>query len=1347
MAIDRDKIGKAPGVAQQPKKPKKPATPPPQPRAPAPPPAPPPFPPGGPSKAIVIRGNIKPAGNVNLVINALKEPTPTLRPGITTGISSQINTILGKTASVSSLPSGPLIPIKLYVYSDTSFKTTSQRASKVLSGDDFTVVSKSYEPFEKLTGISNERPEILLLSSFVPLSEKISGDFNNLNTIDMNNNGINVKLTSAGDYADTQMQLRKLITDNMDNLLVNVSNFDPEFKGDISNKIAQFKRSIETLKNYSGFLQSLITLEDETKNVLNFRHPSQLFDINVVKNAYGLTAAFPTIYQYPDKQTSVLSLLYKNFGYSENNSKFFASTKIWLQALYEFRQNIKFHSLQLIDDDTTIQKNDIDFTKINRDKSSRFTISTLVPGEPGRFISEGNVGAYIGGSADHPLQLPTIASLSIIGGPNIADAIKIIEDAYSAIYYETKIKNNDDKILLSLSFLSKEYRYSSGLIKNNVVDILQNYYKYKITTGVQTNNSDIFNFVIGRFSDDIFHIPQPDTTSLANIAYHSPEEKSLVLTYEQKYIDNTDESVLTPGYAYFVEPVLRSSSTTIDTTMIKQLKDKFAEAASKFYLVAVGMNLLSAQYTIIDAPKELLYSEEYFYSLLTSKLLNVEGKLDSAIDGDTITALFGLAATNKRIKSLLFLYTISKFDTTLASGYRASVTDDMITEIINTLDKSFSTVSSSTLTKFETSSTRWRLLSKDQIRKGLKDPKTVKIINIIDSFLKEIIQDFTKIADTDRTRYSGHLNTTMAIVAFDIIVNIIQQYTQKTLIGIVDLTSVKHYVVTEPLRDPSAKSNLSKRTYILGKFRSEISRNQKAFFTILGSLHNVRRAAENYINTIESKDNKNKFDKIVAYANSDNATHMNLLLNKQQISLISSAIDDISERLVQTSVEATNKRLILDLDDTLYNSNARKNFRNFFKLPQFTSAASHNIKIMSVGIPLGFTRKLKQRIKVDKLDRTSFDTKENDIIDIVIHRVDLQNSGIVYKPIKFKFELSRLPTKVEELQFTTNKTSLLDIAKMIPTRDYDAGIGTNSITYFSKNIQSPESARQNQIKEAFSSTSYSFLQPKEKEDLYINHVSSYFLSQYIKLMTGLSVDDTHFSVSDDFSPLINSDFTQVLLSRALQKINEPLNNTSKENSASASKLFPTISPNNTQPPTPQSAKSSATQAFFSQTENSDSVPERFTNDRRSNQNTTDPIIALSKVTSEKNNDAINQVVNTTVNTTNTITHLADDFQISSRLFKPKYFDRIYNVIFDPDDFEIDYNKTISTQLGATTFTKMITDNSILVIKKGTPGETPAKAINLSNFEKFIVRSRDKNGGDLIMDKYFVSIESFDKEGV
>jgi hypothetical protein len=67
---------------------------------------------------------------------------------------------------------------------------------------------------------------------------------------------------------------------------------------------------------------------------------------------------------------------------------------------------------------------------------------------------------------------------------------------------------------------------------------------------------------------------------------------------------------------------------------------------------------------------------------------------------------------------------------------------------------------------------------------------------------------------------------------------------------------------------------------------------------------------------------------------------------------------------------------------------------------------ARNSKIVTIGIPTGFSKKLADRVSITNLNRQGANTKQSDVIAVNIYPNDIRFGEIVLKPFTYLFDLS-----------------------------------------------------------------------------------------------------------------------------------------------------------------------------------------------------------------------------------------------------------------------------------------------------------------------------------------------------
>jgi len=191
-----------------------------------------------------------------------------------------------------------------------------------------------------------------------------------------------------------------------------------------------------------------------------------------------------------------------------------------------------------------------------------------------------------------------------------------------------------------------------------------------------------------------------------------------------------------------------------------------------------------------------------------------------------------------------------------------------------------------------------------------------------------------------------------------------------------------------------------------------------------------------------------------------------------------------------------------DLDLTSYTT-----LSPFFKTFEgFAKEKSNNARILSIGMPPRMLRNLIGEPSAYELE--SADRARSNVVRLKIYKNDILNSGIVFQPLEYLFEVNRFPTKI-----VSNWDSLLNFNglnfKSIPTKYWD---GSKIVLH--KNFD-----------QAFSSYG-NFLTDFERQVIYLNHVYSQLIEEYINWFSGNRVDESRYTHYTGMSDYLNNQVMQ-----------------------------------------------------------------------------------------------------------------------------------------------------------------------------------------------------------------------------
>lgn len=1281
----------------------------------------------------------------------------------------------------------------------TQLEPTSVKSNASVLLTDY-LSTKTFEPYEQLTGISHERPEIVMLTNFLPLFTKdVSHSQPSFSSL-LENGGIYPFMTDAGHFVDTHVNARAMRQVNMTRFLRELSTvFSYLFKTYSTRKTA-FENQMQALKVTTNFLLGLVRSLEHIKGQLDLRDDLHTVDphrvaqihlsnftaipIDVTHSIFDLIKLYlPPSYTIPD---TLVRLGYKR----ENINHRYASTKIWLQLMHELKQIIRFHSLEFLDIDPVTARNDDKAARLSRTNASLFGLRQQLPG------------------------LPSVHDITKSPAASIPITHSILTTAWSTIYRDVHFKSTEAHIAALVNFVSKEFRCSYGLGKNDVQNALRNHYDYAVT---QNSNSQVFESIIGPIGNSITDFPLTAGRSLAAVAQRTPASDLAVMTFESKFIDG-DTGTLTPGSQHFIDRVLKTDGKTFDTVPLDELGNLLEHSHTRFSTIVEGMNLLATH--VVD-PLDVLHTQ--YSSLLSNpadfvrgfakNLLHfTSGETLSTAKSDNLGAIYSYAATHPYIRTTLFIFTLARINRLYPSAFLPAVellidlgldsdntplTDKLIEDVISELQSTVPTAQHTSTGSGENAT-----MTRETIRTAMK--AGTKLTHLIETTMLQVLRSFKHNNDAminANTRFNGYQDTIMMMMVFDALLMMVSKYcnqhiVSQTTAATVDAGTVIGAIFGFPgLTGSTVTFSISRTSTthhasiheLLTRLEKETSLTQKIVYATLNTLQRLSGACKNYSNYLKSPTSTGKLKELAGILNNNQLLQM--LISEQQIMMLAATVHDLTDKIAQPgSVTLGSDAGDADsdgdfdsddefklLDDAVVLPRLRNALYGLFGTREYAQQKGFNKRIISVGIPAGFTQRLKQRVKIGHLKKSSFVNKQNDIVQIVIYRVDMENSDIIYKPQRFLFELSRFPVRNDRrfLAIPENPT-IDDIVHAIPTRDFNQSEDQKSdVTYWA--LRTDDVSRGQRV--AFADESYSFLSHHQKAEIARNHVLSYLMEVYVRLITGLSIADYHFDMVPTPKP-VDMAFTKLLIdhhvafvakSAATNQVSNPedhppaggvlFSSTASPHAGFVASKTSTTSEGQGQPQQNNASGITGDTDPHVQFQTISTDPQTRTIAQQKSIGTTSS--NLSKISHRSTATALHGL-RTISNMSHTVSPMSDPLAVSKKILTPKQFDRVLNVPVDPDDFEIDYAKTVKTPHGKQALHQMIQKGDIILQSEN---DTAAKHLRVGDFtvptgmrvftqnraaanvHRYKRRTRDKNEGDLTLDKYFVTVETFGEDEV
>jgi len=1287
------------------------------------------------------------------------------------------------------------------IFSPSSRAFSAARLYDPKQSQGFVTTTTKFQPFEQLTGISQRRPEIVMLTNFKPLFVEGIGHALDGYAWVLDQNVASRYMTNEGKFFDAQVCMRKLRFYNAKFLVESLTNRYANINDQVAARKEAFAQAVSSLKDDASFLLNLVRMMESQKSQLDLRHDIHTFDpasvsMQLVDNYFqsqitSVLGAASSWFESSAKakassahrvskarvlqkpKCSCVDTL-KDLGYGANNvDNVYMSTKIWAQLMVELSNALKYHTMQFLELDQSTKAADDNASRVvdpSQDSSVRFFVpSTKMP------------------------DLPTINDLIDLQPVATVGTIDTLQSAFQTIYQDVFFKNDEMRIAALANFLSQEYKYSSRLMLPGVQKHLSDGYGYSVA---DNGNAVVFDAIIGGLGGNVTDFVTRPSRSLMSVAQQQFGDVG-VLAFETKYVDG-DTGTLTPGGDFFIDQVLSTTGDRFNTANINAFTKLINDIGISFFTTVDLLNLYSDSLSAVDLrSKSFLNSAYNTLSDITDYLVDNNGKTTARVSSDLISSVYAHAATDNRTKVLLFLCTMCRISRTytqnvpfVSSATHADNTslfdmliDMLIDALVNSLPKT-QVAAYQLLQRFETAAGNkivW--LSTTGIRSSMK--MGTNLTHVVEQFMSNVLLEFrvkTHAVKNDHTVYGGYLDTVVMMVAFDIVTSLIAKYCNQSIVGhdygvtSFSENTVAFYVLQTMTNNKSSIGNLFQH------ISTEFGLRKQLLDTVKHTLSTMMSSLEGFSNYLSGKAATDKLGEVAALLG-NNPDMIRMLFSEQQIMLLASSVEDLlNANTVVSNTPASSMQQ--DPDDVgdikLFNdSSVLKDMQNvlyaYLSTSDLTSTRSVNKRVLTVGIPLGMAQQLKQRVSISDKQVSYHDTR-NDIVQVVVYKVDVQNSDIVYKPQRFMFQLSRFPVRYSTVSWLPisqkSMPSIQDVVNAVPTQCFiqssdssTTSASSNGIEYASSDVAGSKNIKDARL--AFSDSSYDFLSTAQRGEVLKNHVVSQLLETYIAIMTSIDVAEHSYSMIDA-PPSIEPDFMKTIVTHAIDRVAKVSSSTTEIMHVSdygvLSSLASSISRG--MPSPAQSSKGFSQKRFPSLSGVANNVAVGST--LRSLNGFAPPTVTLQQQTVSHIEQNLSSLKPSDVSTTvealratsslaNSVSSIMNADVLKQLLVNPKQFDRVFNVVVDPGMFEIDYEKTVSTPHGKDALDLMIKNGDIIEASENdlassavsdvvTQTVLSARPFNngvpAPNVNSYRYRDRDKAEGDLYTDKYYVTIETF-----
>jgi hypothetical protein len=1192
--------------------------------------------------------------------------------------------------------------------------------------DSLPTVTSKFTPYEELSGISSTRPEILTVSEFKPLYGENSAS-----------------ITPSGDFLDAQVKLMNLRQQAIVSL-INDMKKDQQIAEQLDQQEGNFLLHIRNLKTRVTFLQNVQDSIDKTSKLFDTRDPSLKVDVKALLSQYyrqafddvnAASSGFP-LYGYSD--------LLASHGFSRNRVLGFSGTKIYLQILNEAKKMLRAGSDELLGIDPSLVGNDADPVKLNR-----------------REFKDPHVEL---GKSIFPSLADVVQSRIHSSDVHLTSALNLLNNAFSGLDNAFAGSTSEEiTYTKKIRTLTREYAFSKTLADPTTIDLLK---QFGYTVGDTFGNQQLFDAVYGqignRITDDRNNVNQNTMSSIASKVLNNTS----ILTFEADYLQNDDGSTFTPGASYYISSVVRPSDNGFSlanpaelTTRMNGVVDKYIDFLGKFNVLPKTSNRLVAQ------DSATLLASDPVTMLNTLYQVYVEpstGIIKSDVADTPIVNFLGAAANDSRLRANLLLYMYcaanmagdGMIDQAIVDNERASLRtsdfvrdDDQNTKVSATLDK-----------LIKNCVLRYKQITGDfdgstSIEKSLKNFNEKALLSRVISFVVQLSgvlkNDNVAITTKGLSRYS--LVTDFCLIALGLQVALdsarryahvkIQQnaafsinanYLKSNQTTASRVQTTLRQLVTPHISSAvfaargfsPVVSSMSKASLAFDRFFSKAPLKQsvearlnredelviKTAFAPLNLTKVCRDSLEQFVLFLESATSVATLNDIMRVVGDRKLVE--LLGERGQVQILTDVMDDVLSRIDPASTANASTTDLVDVtalarssgdpddlkmfDDSFVTSASANAIKATLSDSAFNTQRGSNIRLVSVGLPHGFSAKLRNNFKISTFaEQIASKPKQNDVVVLDVYKIDVRYPDLVFKPISKVFELSRFAVRNEKLFTNVNVGAGLNNAlDAVPTKDY-SNIANPQTTYGTDKV--------------VADANYDFMSKDDCRSMVRNHVLSYILELYFRLMTGIPASERELYISDPDDTDTPAPFiTKAILTHAADKVFQvPTKPDGKLDLSKFLRSYAVEKVNFARPPAAAGA---------------------FSGLQKFNQSKTS-----IELMSYKKYFGVVGHAGAASDAGKKRTVYSDTEQTAKRLLSPKLFERIFWIAVDPDDYEIDYDETLASSAGQSTFSKLRQAGEIEVL---------TETVGLSPRDVYKMRDLKASQQELVFEKYFITVRAY-----
>lgn len=439
----------------------------------------------------------------------------------------------------------------------------------------------------------------------------------------------------------------------------------------------------------------------------------------------------------------------------------------------------------------------------------------------------------------------------------------------------------------------------------------------------------------------------------------------------------------------------------------------------------------------------------------------------------------------------------------------------------------------------------------------------------------------------------------------------------------------------------------------------------------------------------------------VSYSSSDvarffnaggpNAAYLNALSAQNDINAKLAALDSAQIALSRNLLFEYKSNVASPfIQGTIVDGNVASSLFSMLRSPEFTAPASTNVKIISVGLPTGFSESLREKSSafIGGTDFKEFSRRAglaNDVIRVHVYMKDLLFNDIVFKPLSFVFQTGRFVAS-PDFASTAGLQSFNDIIDETTTRVLSPDSSKFDLESLNEGTLASGESYKGVVTEA------------DRQQLAKNHVKSFLLSIYLGLLTGIEFTEDGFYVGDAVADLRVDPESLTIFQRLIE---------TRVSSLAGRKI--TLAD------------------LAAQNENVKNILQRLT-DEGMLQGVIDPLGDVLPDLDKATNVELSEDLMNFMKVFSTKSVLVGAGARKIRALSPKLFERIFNIAVDPDAFEIDNDLTLTTESGKSFLSSQLANRLISRIDENDP-----RRLRMN-------QSIRRQLGNISLQQFFVTVE-------